>query len=433
MSMDATMSGINDEMRVTADYAISIAKERYGLELDYSEESLGVLDNILEKIYWGFSGHTKDEGEGGLIYNSAIIWGSYLGEYMRLKWGGTWLMKGTERRVSITTIEFSPINFIFQRITTHPEYSVKNFIQETKNVIYASVIHPQKPQYVPEPASKPKEPAPVQPAKKPFVIDKRVIYITGGILGILIVVTACMAGYTVISQRGLPAIGFLAKITSTQTFAPSSTVQASATLHVTSQNTPTMTQLPTYTPVPTRTPRPSRTPLFTLTGAPTGTPTETFTPTGTETEYIPPTQTASSTPTLKNPTKTRTPTPATIISPSKTPTPTLEPSPTNTREPTPTFTEVPPRVVSCSVNPSTVPPGVPTILTFKVKFSAPGYSITGMDFSPNPPGSQGCTATDDDGDGVASCSGSSGLLSSGDQINVTIQTSLGDCSVSFGS
>lgn len=45
---------------------------------------------------------------------------------MRLKWGGTWMLKGSEELLSITNIEFSPISFVFQKITRHPEYSVEN-------------------------------------------------------------------------------------------------------------------------------------------------------------------------------------------------------------------------------------------------------------------------------------------------------------------
>jgi hypothetical protein len=48
--------GLNAEMQENADYAISMAKESNGFLLDYSEESLALLDDILLKIYWGFFG-----------------------------------------------------------------------------------------------------------------------------------------------------------------------------------------------------------------------------------------------------------------------------------------------------------------------------------------------------------------------------------------
>lgn len=67
------MSNINDEMKTTAEYAIKAANQRFKQELDYSDQSIAKLDQILERIYWGFSNHPKDEGEGGVIYNTAII------------------------------------------------------------------------------------------------------------------------------------------------------------------------------------------------------------------------------------------------------------------------------------------------------------------------------------------------------------------------
>jgi hypothetical protein len=410
------MAEINDEMRVTADYAISTAKERYGLDLDFSEESLAVLDNILEKIYWGFSGHSKEEGEGGLIYNSAIIWGSYLGEYMRLKWGGTWLLKGSERRVSITSIEFAPINFIFQRITTHPEYSVRNFIQEAKNVIYASVIHP--PQKAPAVAPSPvpvSKPVIVRPPRQPFHIDRRLIYITAGILGVLILATGSMAGYVMLSGVGFPALGIPPDASHTPISSPQPTQAASASLAVIGTNTPTITELPTYTPAASQTARPSRTPRFTSTPSATPTPTVTFTPTETATEYIPPTRTRTRTPTAPPPADTNTPTP--------------------TREPTNTPTETqpppPPTIVSCGVSPSQVAAGTQTTLTFSVQFNVPGIGMSTGTFNLAWPGSQGCSDGNTDGDTTAQCTGNSGELPPNTSVIVDIQTSIGNCQVSY--
>lgn len=417
------MPDFNEEMRLTADYAISTAKERYGLVLDYSEESLDILDNILEKIYWGFSSHSKEEGEGGLVYNTATIWGSYLGEYMRLKWGGTWVMKGTQRCISITSIEFSPINFIFQRITSHPEYRVKNYVQETKNVIYTSVIHAKKPQFVPESAGQPVKAQPanlVQRLSKFDLksVDKRLVYITGGILGMLVVILGCMVGYVLISSSGQPLLGLFADATSTSTISPSPFVQPSATAWLTDTATPTMTQLPTYTSAPTKTQRPSSTPYMTATLLASWTPTETKTATPTDT-LIP----------RRSPTPTRTqgitPQPP---STTRTPTPTTQPSPTNTlTQPPP-----PPSIVSCGVSPSQVPVLSATGLTFQVTFSEPGYGFNVGSFNPSLEGQIGCTAPDTGGV-TTSCTGVSGLVPSNTTVTVTLNSNIGSCDVKYSS
>ncbi len=420
------MPEINDEMRVTADYAISTAKERYGLELEYSEESLEVLDTILEKIYWGFSSHDQDEDEGGLVYNTAIIWGSFLGEYMRLKWGGTWIQRGTEKRISITSIEFSPINFVFRRITNHPEYRVTNFINETKKVIYTSVIHPKQTQPIPETVTQISEPKVEKAQVAPFAINKRIVYATGGVLTILLITFGIILGSKIIKSGGFPAISLPSKATNTYTLTPTQLILPSATPVPVNTLTPTASQLPTYTPKPTGTARPTNTPIVTNTQAATWTPTTTETPTETEVPYYSPTPTKTRTPTQRSATKTPTWTQPPAITPTDTDTP--QPSPTNTPV---TPTEPPPELQSCSVNPSTVPIGAPTSLTFSAKFSAPGYSLTVTNFDPGYPGQSGCSGSDDNGDGTASCQGSSGLIPNSTIINVTISTPLGNCSVSY--
>ncbi len=416
------MPDINEEMRLTADFAISTAKERYGLVLDYSEESLSMLDDILEKIYWGFSSHSRDEGEGGLIYNTAIIWGSYLGEYMRLKWGGTWLLNGTERRVSITSIELSPITFVFQRITDHPEYRVKNYVLETKNLIYTSVIHPKKTQFVAESAGQPATPVPAKPVtptpvvakppRKPINIDRRTVYIAGGVLGLLFVLTICIVGYTLVSSGGLPAFGLFAAATRTSTITASPTVMNSPTISFTDTPIPTATELPTYTPRPTQTTRPSSTPLPTDTPIPTWTPTETPVPTDT---YAPPPTRA--------PTDTTAPT---QVPPTKPPA-----TATNTpRPPTPTTPPPSPEIVSCGVNPSSVPSGSLTSLTFSVQFNVTGLGMNVSGFNPSWPGQAGCSADAGGSTGV-SCGGNSGALPPGTSVTVTIQTPIGSCQVGY--
>ena len=406
------MPEINDEMRVTADYAITSAKERYGLVLDYTEDSLVLLGNILEKIYWGFSSHTRTEGQDGLIYNTAIIWGSYVGEYMRLKWGGTWILKGSERVVSITSIEFSPISFVYQKITDHPEYSVENYVYEAKKLIYTSVIHPKKSQVLSESVGQPIEQKPSKVTHAPPTINRRLIVILGSIIAVLIVAAGCITGYSLIRSGGIPAFGFIDKIPSTNTETALPILLASETAAATNTSTSTMTQLPTYTPNPTKTPRPSRTPLLVNTSTASSTPTETQTPTETEVPYVPPT-------------RTRTPT-ETNIPHTRTPTPTPQPSPTNTP-----VTPPPPTIVSCGVSPSTVPAGQnPNPVTFSVQFSEGGHSITGVSFDPTRPG-QAVGSCRSEGD-TASCNGDAGLLGSGDQISVVISTDLGDvCSTGY--
>jgi len=429
------MSIINDEMKQTADYAIKTSRERFKQEFDFSEQSIAQLDIILERIYYGFYSQSKDSGEGGLIFQTAIIWGSYLGEYMRRKWGGTWILNGKNRLLSIINIEFSPIDLVYQKITTHPEYTVKNYLIETEKIINnTAVISPQPPQSLPihagQPTKKTSEAEPTkktpkaQPAKtKSF--DKRNIILFASIGAIFLLIFGCIGAYMIVGINGVSALGFLVHATST------STESLVVETLVTATPIPVDTQTSTVTPSPTSTPNPTFTQVLSFTPSQTPTQTATSTPTATNTLIIPTrTRTPSPTSVTRNPTKTP-------IPPTEAPQPTATepPQPTATTQPQPTVTQPAPVVIdSCEVNPSTVPVGQSVTITFIVNFSSrtPGY---GFDAAVNPiyPGQSGCSGVDSDGDGMAYCDGSSGELPELTTVFVTLSSPVGNCDVSYSS
>jgi hypothetical protein len=324
--MDGIVSNINAEMKASADYAIKRAKDRFGQELDFSEESLVKLNNILGQIYWGFSNHTKDEAKNGLIFNTAIIWGSYLGEYMCKEWGGTWIIKGSDMLVSIENNQFSPINFVYQKITSHPEYSVTDYLIELKIKKPISVFIPQPSPHQTEIISQPKEKEIVNQPKKNAAIDKRLIILLWGIIGILLVIVASIFGYMKIKTGGITALGLIASATSSNTSIPIEKTLVTATPVSTNTQYPSITPLPTYTASLTFTPRPSYTPN----------------PTYTQTAALTPTNTKKPSTPMRTRTPTKSPT-SVPGNPIDTPiTPTIIPSPTATRTQLPTNTPIPP-------------------------------------------------------------------------------------------
>jgi hypothetical protein len=409
------MSDINAEMKASAEYAIKAAHERFRQELDYSERSLAKLEHILEEIYWGFSHTTRDEGHNGLIYTTATIWGSYLGEYIRVKWSGKWIVKGSDSVVSIDNKEFSPISLVYQKITSHPEYTVENYINEVKSVLITPVVKPLESRPVTEKIIPPigqiskKEPINRAPT------NQRLIITLLGIGSILFVIFGCIFGFRMIKEGGISVFGLFASATRTNASIPVVESQAVATTTSTNTPSPTVTLLPTYTPQPTITPRPTNTPTQTYTQILTSTPTETQTP------FIP--------------TFTRTPrrSPTSVVPTAPPVVATQVPPITSTAPPPPPNTQPPPVVIqSCEINPSTVPAGINVTITFIVHFSSPGYGFDAL-VNPDFPGQSGCTGIDNDGDSTAFCDGSSGLLPNLTTINVTLRSSVGDCTVSYSS
>jgi hypothetical protein len=420
--MDGIMSNINDEMKSTADYAIKSAKEKYGQELDFSEQSIAIFENLLDQVYQSLSNLPNDERSSDTISQSANIWGSYLGEYMRLKWGGTWTLNGSDRLVYISNILFSPIRFTYQKLTSHPEYSVEIYLIEMERLIATSVINSQQVPSSTNIIEQPKKHISIKQLKIPVTIDKQLLFYLAGIGGTLIVIAAIIIGYMKIKSGGISPFGILASATSSNTRVPIEKTLAPATSSHTDTPFPTATLLPTYTPIPTITLLP------TYTSIPTITPRPSYTPRLTNTQNPTSTSTLTQTPVI--PTRTRTPrktsTSAPFI-PTDTSVPPIQP-------PAPTATEPAPIVIaSCGVDPSTVPIGSNVTITFIVQFSSntPGYGFEAI-IDPIYNGQSGCSGTDN-GDGLAFCDGSSGELPEATTVYVTLRSSVGDCVVSYSS
>jgi uncharacterized membrane protein YhaH (DUF805 family) len=122
----------NDEMRQAAEYAIKAARERFGKLLDYSETSLTSLEYIIEQAHQQFI-IDKADGNGLMrteLNRTASIWGSYLGELVRDKFGGTWITEQAKRWMIINGFIISPIKYVFQRITGQLSINVKEYFDE---------------------------------------------------------------------------------------------------------------------------------------------------------------------------------------------------------------------------------------------------------------------------------------------------------------
>ena len=400
------MPNLNIDMKSTADFAIRSAHDRFQLELDYSDQSIARLENIVTQIYWGFTSRDKDTKDG-LIYNTALIWGSYLGEFMRQKWGGTWVLKGSDPTISIKNIEFAPIALILHKITDHPEYGLESFLTEAGKKIPSRLVAAQPVQSTPVNIRQPKKLISIKELEPRGKIDRRVLIALASMGGILFVVLTFIFGYRMIKAGGLPAFGSSTTDPRSSSVALIATTTYTAAPYQTSTSFSTPTLLPTYTPkptvtlIPTSTPLSTDTPMATFTAIPTNTPTRTPLPTK-------PTRTPTNThvPATEAPAATKTPIPG----------------PTNTQPP-------PPRLNSCEISPSSVPAGEPTALTFIAHFNYPGIQFN-LEFTGYASLPQGCTGTSGN-DGTAECTGSSGLQPGGTRVDVKFTSSAGDCPSSF--
>lgn len=104
--------------------ATDMVRVEFGRELDFSEASMGAVDAVLNQIMQG--AESSDE----LFQNTALLFGSYIGETIRFHYqGATWLpgslaYDAPPPSLSIGKIVVSPIAWCFKRLHYGPAASV---------------------------------------------------------------------------------------------------------------------------------------------------------------------------------------------------------------------------------------------------------------------------------------------------------------------
>ncbi len=86
-----------------ADLAVQIARDNYGVTLDYTPESLAALNPLLSEAHTNYAAAGK---KAGTPTRTIQVWGAYLGETLRRSKGGEWRMsttRGAEWPYYVTT------------------------------------------------------------------------------------------------------------------------------------------------------------------------------------------------------------------------------------------------------------------------------------------------------------------------------------------
>jgi len=143
-------SDINDEMRQAAEYAVRIAKEKFGLDLDFSEASLPRLEKTVNQIYQQFN-NNKEAGRilnDKVLNQTASVWGSYLGELMRGKLGGNWIIEEPRRWLVVKGIKVYPIEYVYFRITGQNQINIQQYIDTVAKKFSIQKVDPIQPTLV---------------------------------------------------------------------------------------------------------------------------------------------------------------------------------------------------------------------------------------------------------------------------------------------
>lgn len=125
-----------------ADEAVALAQNTAGYKLDFSEDSIKFIEEILGRM------HTEiREGKANppteVIERVCSVYGAYIGEVMRRIIGGEWILddkvlSGTKiLALKCGTMQTSPCAKVYKRILNGPEDDVwfyyKIFVEQSKD------------------------------------------------------------------------------------------------------------------------------------------------------------------------------------------------------------------------------------------------------------------------------------------------------------
>jgi len=135
---------ITELMRSKAETVVRDARDKYSLELDYSEQSLTVVEEILEKLFQESNLVQKSQGQEEyqrVVWELAKNYGGYVGEVIRRNLGGVWRMEevggGIDIILDVSGNKTYPVAKTLKRLTNGHEDSVAFFYQTIKELVLA--------------------------------------------------------------------------------------------------------------------------------------------------------------------------------------------------------------------------------------------------------------------------------------------------------
>jgi len=122
-------NSVAEMMQSQAEQAVSAARS-YHVDLDYSEASLEQLEEILGRLYRAMPSSKPTASQ---IEEACKLWGGYLGEVVRRRWGGEWSLDtypaGNFATPTLTVVagKMFPTMKIHRRLTEGPKENVWEF------------------------------------------------------------------------------------------------------------------------------------------------------------------------------------------------------------------------------------------------------------------------------------------------------------------
>jgi hypothetical protein len=138
--MASKPNDVNLQMQKIADNAVSIARDQFSANLDFSEESLGGLESLLQLADERYKQASSVENAAPIPIESTVrVWGSYLGEVIRRNLGGEWIIDKEAVFLQLGYRKLDPLFEVRSRITDGPQFNVQNFFNSLKEEVQPAV------------------------------------------------------------------------------------------------------------------------------------------------------------------------------------------------------------------------------------------------------------------------------------------------------
>jgi hypothetical protein len=134
---------INIKKVQMAVYAVVAAREKFGFNLDLSKNSMPQLEKLLSQAHDQYRQSASTLSSTNIpIEHTMTTWGAFLGEAIRRRMGGNWILDHNQPFIQLGSRRLDPVGQVRLRITEGPQYNVENYFWELKPEIF-------KPNYSP--------------------------------------------------------------------------------------------------------------------------------------------------------------------------------------------------------------------------------------------------------------------------------------------
>jgi hypothetical protein len=115
--------------------AANVARGTLGVALDFSLESLLTFDDLLRRYLRHYRADARQLRGSFQFPFPAAMWGSYVGEVLRRRFGGEWVIAapGANPELVLHGRRVSPIAAIARWYETGGEASVAEFVEEVES------------------------------------------------------------------------------------------------------------------------------------------------------------------------------------------------------------------------------------------------------------------------------------------------------------